>query len=53
MGGGSGGVRIGRVGDGGRQVDSEAFRCPRAFDLASVSEKDGVYGLGMIHPTAA
>lgn len=34
MGGGGRGVRIGGVGDGGREIDPEAFGCAGAFDLA-------------------
>lgn len=29
------GVRAGRVGDGGREIDPETFGCTGAFDLAS------------------
>lgn len=34
MRGGSRGVRVGGVGDGGRKIDPEAFGCAGAFDLA-------------------
>lgn len=58
MGGGGGGVRTGRVGDGGREVDPEAFGCAGAFDLAFVrcreERKDSLFGaLVTIHPTGA
>lgn len=35
MGSRSRGVRAGGIGDGGREIDSETFGCPGAFNLAS------------------
>lgn len=43
MQGGSRGVRIRGVGDGGREVDAKALSCAGAFDLA-LSEKGGRFG---------
>lgn len=46
MQGGSRGVRIRGVGDGGREVDAKALSCAGAFDLALSERKAGVLGIG-------
>ena len=42
MGGGSRGVGVGRIGNGGREIDPEAFGRAGAFDLALSVKEDGL-----------
>lgn len=37
-------MRIGRVRDGGREIDPEAFSCAGAFDLALSEKKASLFG---------
>lgn len=39
-------MRIGRVRDGGREIDPEAFSCAGAFDLALSEKKAILFGRG-------
>ena len=54
MGGGCRGARTGRVGDGGWEIDPEAFSRAGAFDLM-LSEREGasLWGVEIIHPIDA
>ena len=47
------GVRIGGVGDGGREIDAKALGRAGTFDLALSEKKASVLGVEVIHPTGA